>query len=459
MSSAPSKHDIFVENARAFAQCNGLLVGAPDGKSLVHAPFSLYPTEFPAEAFCDAQNASYLLNNLYDRVSRDEEFLRESLATVAETDEFTRKLIECLPEKPQQLRANIFRSDYMLHVPTEGKPHFLQVELNTIAASFAFLSQRVSLWHMHSNRDSGVLLPKQGTQRTFALLQRAAYEHAQRNSLSGRPLIVFVVQPEERNATDQRHLQFFLESGEEGCDVARVPLGQLQVNTDGHVEVDGRVASLVYFRSAYTPVDYPTEQEWTARAALERSSAVLVPCVASQLAGTKKVQQLLTQPSVLRRFLSNDEVQRLLPFFAPMYSLSIDEVGEEAVNQIVETVIANPDDFVLKPQREGGGCNFYGADAVEKLRQLSPRERAAFVLMKRIRPAPRTACLVTASGVSEGPCLNEVGFFSSIVSDADSVLCEAVGGHLVRTKHVGVNEGGVNTGYAVLDSPGLVSRD
>ena len=45
----------------------------------------------------------------------------------------------------------MLRSDYMLHEPDGGAepPRLLQVELNTIAASFASLSNRVSALHAY----------------------------------------------------------------------------------------------------------------------------------------------------------------------------------------------------------------------------------------------------------------------------------------------------------------------
>ena len=43
--------------------------------------------------------------------------------------------------------------------------------------------------------------------------------------------------------------------------------------------------------------------------------------------------------------------------------------------------------FVLKPQREGGGNNVYGADIREALQRMRhSRERAAYILMERIVP-------------------------------------------------------------------------
>jgi glutathione synthase len=53
--------------------------------------------------------------------------------------------------------------------------------------------------------------------------------------------------------------------------------------------------SVAYFRSGYTPNDYPTEDEWAVREMIEISSAIKCPTVGYQLAGTKKIQQVLCE--------------------------------------------------------------------------------------------------------------------------------------------------------------------
>jgi glutathione synthase len=48
--------------------------------------------------------------------------------------------------------------------------------------------------------------------------------------------------------------------------------------------------------------------------------------------------------------------------------------------------VERPQDFVLKPQREGGGNNLYGEEMVHALTTMTPSELSAFILMDRIRP-------------------------------------------------------------------------
>jgi hypothetical protein len=61
--------------------------------------------------------------------------------------------------------------------------------------------------------------------------------------------------------------------------------------------------AVIYYRSAYTPTDYPSATEWETRLLLERSQAIKCPSMALQLAGAKKIQQVLAEPGVLEDFL------------------------------------------------------------------------------------------------------------------------------------------------------------
>lgn len=54
--------------------------------------------------------------------------------------------------------------------------------------------------------------------------------------------------------------------------------------------------------------------------------------------------------------------------------------------EIMREAIANPHRFVLKPNREGGGGNYYGEEVADKLESLGPQERSAHILMQRLTP-------------------------------------------------------------------------
>lgn len=49
--------------------------------------------------------------------------------------------------------------------------------------------------------------------------------------------------------------------------------------------------------------------------------------------------------------------------------------------------LSDPERFVLKPQREGGGNNVYGKDILNVLGKIqNSKERSAYILMDRIAP-------------------------------------------------------------------------
>ena len=108
----------------------------------------------------------------------------------------------------------------------------------------------------------------------------------------------------------------------------------------------------------------------------------------------------------------------------------------------------------MKPQREGGGHNFFGAELADALSTLSREQRSAFILMQRILPARRPAVLVRDGQATVGPAVSELGVYSTLlVSRSGKLLRNQAAGHLVRTKLDGVDEGGVAAGFAVLSSP------
>lgn len=54
--------------------------GTIPGVGLVHAPFALLPTRFPASFWKQARELAPIFNDLVDRVSLDGEFLQDSLS-------------------------------------------------------------------------------------------------------------------------------------------------------------------------------------------------------------------------------------------------------------------------------------------------------------------------------------------------------------------------------------------
>lgn len=429
----------------------------------MHAPVALLPVLYPRETFLKAKQATEVFNLMIDRVAQDDGYLLQTLAAAAVYDDFTARLLQVFKETAAVRAAQqgservlaITRSDYMLHQPTNS---LLQVELNTIASSFGCLSTLVGRLHRYLLQRSGVpqqqldaLPPNNAMDDIVDAMAVAAAEYGQEGGV-----MVMVVQPGERNAFDQQWLQTRLWE-RHGVRTLRRTLAQLveegQVDAQGRLSVGGHPVAVVYFRAGYTPTDYPTEKEWEARALVERCDAYKCPTLAYQLAGAKKIQQDLARPGVVERFVDTaDQAQLLRTFFAGQWGLDTPAGPDTAA--VIAQALDQPGDFVLKPQREGGGNNLYGEELVARLRE-GGEGLAAYVLMQRIKPPVNRSVMVRAGQASEVDTLSELGVYGVLVRRGRTLLHNREAGHLVRTKAATSNEGGVAAGFAVLDSPML----
>ena len=226
--------DLMVADGVSWAACNGLMMRTPPGEAedapptYVHAPFSLGPCQYPAASLREAYEIAPLFGKLVEEVSKDVPWLASTLATTAESDDFTKRLLKLCARvqaegKTQSARLAILRSDYMLHEPAEGgqTPQLLQVELNTIASSFGGLSQRVAAMHTQlaqrwpsvrrhaweaAAKPGRLTLPESLPPNPAAdgIAEGLARAHALYGDAEAS--ILFVVQPEERNHIDQEHV-------------------------------------------------------------------------------------------------------------------------------------------------------------------------------------------------------------------------------------------------------------
>ncbi|KAG3105765.1 Glutathione synthetase [Phytophthora idaei] len=478
------------EHAIAYAAAHGLLVGWRDPSkpkeptpAFTHIPLCLLPMQFPRAQFEHGVNLSPIYGRLVDRVSRDVDWLHRCVQSVVAEDAFTARLLELsklVQQEGVQQKAylGIHRSDYMLHEPQADvagdSQRLLQVELNTISSSFACISSLVSGMHSFLVSRLGAEIPAlekhygiPSTEYCNSLPQNDAITElpdalavAHKQYGAKDAVVMFVVQPNEANAIDQRWLEYNLWE-HHGIRVLRRTMAEVDargklVERDGKrtLVIDEREVSVAYFRSAYTPNDYPTEHEWAGRTLIERSYAIKCPSIAYHLAGTKKVQQVLAQPAVLRHFMSEEEAKALETSFAGLYGLEKDSATIEDVKKMA---IANPRSFVLKPQREGGGNNLYGDEVASAIQKMSPAELESYILMERIFPKENPAVLLRNSLTSSGPTISELGMFITSLFDGEGKeIVNKHAGHLLRTKLSGTDEGGVATGFSVVSSPLLI---
>jgi glutathione synthetase len=206
--------------------------------------------------------------------------------------------------------------------------------------------------------------------------------------------------------------------------------------------------SVVYFRAAYTPNDFPTNNEWKAREIIEESTAIKCPNLAYHLIGAKKMQQVVARPGVLEQFITKEEAAKLRTCFTGIYALD----DNEHDNAIIQKAINNPQDYVLKPQREGGGNLIHGLAMQELLKTITPQDRQKYILMQRISPKGFNTLIMRDGQFGDGLFISELGIFGLYLGDGKNTLLNECGSYILRTKLENVEDGGVAAGVACVDS-------
>jgi glutathione synthase len=137
-----------------------------------------------------------------------------------------------------------------------------------------------------------------------------------------------------------------------------------------------------------------------------------------------------------------------------MYPLDTSKEGLQAR----QLAFSNPESYVLKPQREGGGNNIYRSSIPGFLKALPDESHYnAYILMELIQPPPLTNSIIREGQVVTGQVIGELGIYGTILwDDQGNVLLNEEAGWLLRTKGKGVDEGGVAAGFGSVDSVCLV---
>lgn len=373
----------------------------------------------------------------------------------------------------------------MVHVDTtnSSKTTVKQVEFNTIASSFGGLSSQVSRLHQHLlsidaypdgsasliNEDS---LPISESADALATGMARAHTAYGPSATDLPTCVIFLVQDPERNVFDQRHVEYSLNE-KHHVRTFRLPFDRVLQDTkldsqrkliysppqkpDKRYEV-----SVVYFRAGYAPSEYTSQAHWDGRLQLERSAAIKCPTVLTQLAGTKKVQQVLATPHSphLARFLPDDQqAAEVLSTFAPIYPLDKSQAGLEARRMATDPASAVR--YVLKPQREGGGNNVYRKAIPDFLKSLPESHWPAHILMEMIEPPEQSNSIFRNGEIQTGGVICELGVYGACLWDTRGdgkreILENFEAGYLLRTKGDQSEEGGVAAGFGSVDSLCLV---
>lgn len=428
--------------------------------------FTLSPSPAPKELLEEISFLQPHFNVLVDTLSRDVEFLRETLKRTIEVDEFTRKLLEIFEKscqsKPKPVTFGVFRSDYMVHCNgARGSEilSFKQVEMNTVAVAYGALSPDVVEFHRIMNADS-----KENQPEPCNSLQMIVDVFAQVHELYGKEKAVTltVIADNETNILDQRKIDIQLWARYQ-IKTIRYTLTQLHKlakhGPNGELLVNDMEVSIVYYRSGFIEDHYysPDGAEWKFRMLAETSSAICLPSIGHHLVGSKKIQQVLAMPGVLERFVTDESiVKRMRDVFAGLYSLDLTPEGDRAASRALK----DPQDFVLKPQKEGGGNNFFGDEIRTILRDLDgKKEREQYILMDMIRSPTHKVQVFINGAIGLAEVVPEYSVFGLYLRHGNDVLLNNCVPYLVRSKAIDSTECGISEGGGMLDSLTLLSSD
>lgn len=474
--------NLLLENSLQWSLANGLVMYPPnfENYSVNNAPITLFPTPIPKKSFQNALDIQRTYNELYSTmISKESGWLIENIEKLSQFDQdFTGKLYQTYVKVlqlndgkvPQPLSLGLFRSDYMIDAKEDEDKSVKQIEFNAISVSFGGLSSKVGQLHNYLNKsgyydnsysykyyDDDEIPVSKSTQGLAEGLAKGNYYYNQETD-NTKTVVLFIVQPQERNTFDQRLIEYELLELH-GIKSYRLTLEQvltdLTVNS-GKLYIKSTMdeISVVYLRSGYAPSDYEVNpQNWDARLFLENNLAIKCPSILTQLSGTKKIQQVLTNEGVIKQLLpliTEDDLNKILSTFVKIHPMDDSEEGKLAKKLAFEL----PENYVLKPQREGGGNNIYKEEIPKLLKLIPEKDWEAYILMELIDPSSFKNKVIRNNEIFHEDIISELGIFGSVLFDESNgdIKFNDTSGWLLRSKFSSSNEGGVAAGFGCVDS-------
>jgi glutathione synthase len=364
-----------------------------------------------------------------------------------------------------------FIDDYMLDTKVDT---MRQIEFNTISSAFAGLTSMVAdlqkailryaldncyVRELKPNEEKeksstvDFILPNDALKKSAEAMIKAFELYNNENAC-----ILFVIVPNERNICDQNALidaiqkvkpliRFHLKTLEQLINELLFDEKTFNIYLkSSHDEI-----AIVYYRAGYIPDHYINENCWLVREKIEQSRAIKCPTIRSQLSGCKIVQEYLTHDNIIEKYINDENLSKnIRSTFALMFNFDDKKTRKKNIDLLRQ----NPNGFVLKPNREGGGNNKYGDDILNLIEKEEDHLNY-YIAMEKIIPPTCTSCLIKPNGkhILHVECINEIGIFGTMLTNVDTneEYINEVAGYLVRTKTIDTNEGGVATGYSVLD--------
>jgi len=140
----------------------------------------------------------------------------------------------------------------------------------------------------------------------------------------------------------------------------------------------------------------------------------------------------------------------------------MEDFGTEGaeINEVYQKALANPENYVMKPQKEGGGNNLYFDAIRKKLLEVDNPELKTYQLMDRIRPPLVRSYKAVYGKVKEVLGFTEFGICSSIIAELKdgeiTIHDEMIAGMFFKNKDSNVAEAEICKGTGTVDYPLLV---
>ena len=116
---------------------------------------------------------------------------------------------------------------------------------------------------------------------------------------------------------------------------------------------------------------------------LADSKATCIPDISHEIVNMKVIQCKLSKPKVIRQFLSEEEAQLVESSLVETHHLH--EVSEQLFQQLAKKIREDPEEWIIKQNREGGSNNFFGRDILPVLKSTPKEQMKGYILQKKIK--------------------------------------------------------------------------
>ena len=463
--------DNILQEILMYLYTNGLIMKSKN-EGVFHIPIMITPSPIPKNIYQKMIFYQIAFNKIINKLSNDQNFLEEILTPISEKDEFVKKNLDISKklvnyEHKQKIKLGIFRNDYLLD---KNQNFLFFTEYNTIASSMGTFSDKIKKFYSYFykrypenfKRFIEKEIPMDGLNNieNFAESMNEAIKLAFPKQYK-ESIIIFIIQKNEINIFDQYSLSDELYNK---YNLSSIRFTLEEINSrciqdeNGNLFLDGKLVSLFYFRAGYCENDYPNEESWKGRELIELSTAIKVPDINTFLTTFKIFQYELSKPKILMKYCDSELIiNDILRFFGGIYNIR--DMSENEIKELFNKIRNEPEKYILKPMKEGGGNNITG----DKLKELIPEKDSEIndliknsVIVEKIESYGHEGLIIRNEKLNLQNSISEYSIYGIVLADINNLIINKSVSFLVRTKNKENIEGGIIEGAGAIDIPCLL---